>query len=169
MSEDDDYSGPASDIIDEIYKITENGVRTDRRIPQLCERALSLDPDCYPAHVLLGYYEMDRKNYDIMFDHFVKALELSNDPHNVYTWDSVIMALDDGLKDYGRLVQYLYKFYEREPELFVARYLARTLARKMNQKKAAVAVLNDYLGKHPEDKKAAKLKKKAEKGKWLWI
>ncbi len=169
MGDDEEYSGPATEIVTKLDKMTQDGDFTNKDLPRLCEQALVLDPKCFPAHVYLGYYEIDRKNHVKMFDHFLKALELSDRPYNVYTWDWVVMALDDGLKDYERLAVYLRRFYEKYPKLIQLRYLVRILGGKLGRKNEALAAVDDYLLKNPNDKKALKLRKKVEKGKWLWI
>ena len=130
-------------------------------IKEMAEKALTMNPSCYSAHVLLGYLDMDDSNLDGMQGHFLKALELAPDPYNEYTWDWVVMCLDDGLKDYKRLTGYLTRFYEKKPEGFVAQYLAKTYI-KLGQPQNAMSALQKHLTMFPEDKDTLKLKRKIE-------
>jgi tetratricopeptide (TPR) repeat protein len=164
MLSDDEYTGPAKETLKEIEKMFNKlGKYTWEDIRSKCEYAIGLDPSCYPTYVYLGIYEQDRKNYDKMEEYFFKALEVAENPHNAYTWDSVIMTLDDAMRDYERLVKYLQKFYDKQPNYFVIDYLTKTLWKKLNRKGEALSVLNKYLLDHPNDKKAVKLRKKMMK------
>lgn len=166
MLSDDEYTGPAREIIKEIGKMLNKlGKYTWEDIRSKCECAIGLDQGCYPAYVYLGIYEQDRKNYDKMQEYFFKGLEVAENPHNAYTWDSVIMTLDDAMRDYNRLVKYLQKFYNKKPDFFVINYLTRVLWKKLNNKEKALSLLNRYILEHPNDKKAIKLSKKMMKAK----
>jgi lipopolysaccharide biosynthesis regulator YciM len=132
------------------------------RVRAMADEALRLEPKCHSAHVLLGYLDMDDRNLPRMQEHFLKALEMAPDPHDEYTWDWVITCLDDGLKDYHRLAEYLTKFYERKPEEFVAAYLAETYM-KMSQKENALFIVNRHLSVNPDSKRMRKLMERIER------
>ena len=155
-----------SEVVDEAFEEYGNNFNSPEekaRIRAAVEGALNQTPGNAKAHVLLGYLDMDDKNLDGMYGHFVKALSLSQNPHNEYTWDYVIMCLDDGLKDYPRLADYLTRFYERQPDTFVVDYLARTYL-KLNRPREALMAASSHLSSFPDDKKIRKLKEKIEKG-----
>lgn len=161
MSKSEDYEGPAVNIIDEIEGMFEKAWGLDwERIRRACERAIAVDEKCFPAYIYLGHYEHDRRNYDRMEEHFMKALELAEDPFNAYTWDGAVLVLDDAMKDYERLARYLHTFYAKRPEFFVLKYLVNNLLKKLRRPEEALAYVNDYLQKHPNDRKALKLQKK---------
>jgi|GEM_PF-3543898 len=165
-SEKDD---PQSTINEAWDRYTHLSFKKERRNEQLseirkmAEQALSIDPKSVDAHVLLGYMEMEEKQYDRMEEYFLKALELSDDPYDELTWDAVIMCLDDGLKDYPRLARYLEKFYEKKKEYFVLEYLVNTYV-ELNHFDKALAMIDNYLLFSSKDrKKVEKLRSKIEK------
>ena len=121
------------------------------RVRTMAEEALRLKAECYEAYVLLGLLEMEEDDRNSMQNYFLKALELARDPFNEYTWDWIVTCLDDNLHDYPRLAGYLTRFYDRMPEEFVARYLAKIYI-KMNQRENALMILNEHLGANPESK-----------------
>ena len=132
------------------------------KIRSLLADALRLRPDIPAAYVILGHLEMDEKNLDRMQEYFLKALEVADDPYNAYTWDWVTTCLDDGLRDYRRLIGYLLRFYDREPESFVVDYLAKTYI-KIGEPENALRVLDRHLARFPDDAKVNKLRIKIQK------
>ena len=162
---DEKREKPPDDIIDQAFEEYSNNFNSPEnkvKIRATVEKVLSRNSGNAKAYVLLGYLEMDTGDLAGMYRHFVKALDKSSDPHNEYTWDYVIMCLDDGLKDFHRLADYLTRFYERKPEGFVVEYLAKTYLKLSEPQKALLAV-SRHLGNFPNDKKIRKLKEKIEK------
>ncbi len=153
------------EVVDEAFEEYSNNFSSPEdkaRIRATVESVLLDAPDNPKAHVLLGYLDMDNKNLDGMYGHFLAALDLSPDPRTEYTWDYVIMCLDDGLRDYARLADYLTRFYVKRPETFVVDYLAKTYL-KLNQSQKALMAASKHLGYFPDDKKIRKLREKIEK------
>jgi len=153
------------DFVDEAfdeYSKNFNSPEDRARIRAAVEGAMLQAPGNPKAHVLLGYLDMDNKNLDGMYGHFVTALQLSPDPYTEYTWDYVIMCLDDGLRDYNRLADYLSRFYERKPETFVVAYLAKAYL-KLNQPRKALMAASKHLISFPNDNKIRKMKEKIER------
>ena len=158
-----EYTGPAAGIIKDIEKrLTWLAKEKGRiEIEAKSREALRVDPKCYPAYVILGYCEHERRNYDRMDAYFLKALDVADQPYNVYTWEGVL----EGPLDHEIAVRYLQRFYEKQPEFFVVKYLIWELWKKLGRKQEALSLLNDYLLKHPDDKKAFKLRRKIETSK----
>lgn len=159
-----DYEGPAEEVVADIDKMLGKIEKYGwDALKNKSEYAIKIDRKCYPAYVYLGYYEHNMKNYEKMDEYFYKALELADKPSNVYTWDGVILTLDDAMKDYDRLVRYLQKFSEKHYEFFVVSYLSTTLWKKLNRTEEAIMLVNKYISSYPNDKKALKYRKKMMK------
>jgi tetratricopeptide (TPR) repeat protein len=124
-----------------------------------CKRALEIDTNCYPAYVYLGYCEQAKGNIGKMEEYYFKALEVADQPYNPFTWDGVIESTND--TDF--LLSYLQKTYEKAPAYHVVKPLARIHWKNHGNTQEALALLNDFLMKHPEHKKALKLRQRIEK------
>jgi tetratricopeptide (TPR) repeat protein len=148
---DIEYEGPAKELIIETAKwLNDWADYGSERLQFLCKDALGMDPKCFPAYIYLGLYEMEHKNLDKMEEHFLKALELADDPYNEFTWDWVVITLDDGLKEHARLARYLRRYCEKRPDLFAVTYLVRTLV-QLGQKSEALSFVDSHLENHPVD------------------
>ncbi len=146
-----EYEGPAKELVIELGKwLNDWPDYGSMKLWQKCNEALRMDPKCFPAHIYLGLYELEHKNRDRMEEHFLKALELADDPYNEFTWDWVVVTLGEGLKDHARLARYLRRYCEKRPDTFAVTYLARTLV-KLGQRSEALSVLESHLENHPAD------------------
>lgn len=126
-----------------------------------CEKALEMDPNYHPAYIILGAYYQQKGLLDKMDEYFYKGLKVSGPELDEYTWDWVIVTLDDGMKDYERLIKYMEKAMLKEPDNFgMRKYLVNTLWKKLNRFDDGIKVIVDYIKTHPDDKKAVKFKEK---------
>ena len=157
--------GSAEGIMDGVEKLFEDSWKLDwEKIKSECERAIAVDPNCYGAYIYLGSYEQQMGNYEKMDEYFFKGLELSGSPLDGYTWDSVITTLHDGMHDYERLVKYMKKAIEKEPDnIDIRRYLVDILWKKLGRIDEALEIVNEFLRIHSNDKKALKLQHKLMK------
>ncbi|MHA1962656.1 MAG: hypothetical protein ACW99U_20890 [Candidatus Thorarchaeota archaeon] len=165
------YSGKAKDVVRDIERLIENSpIRPSkwekhrRRLGDECQRAIKIDPNCYPAYFYLGIIEHMSGNNEGMLECFLKGLEVADEPYNWYTWaESITMLTETPNLNHSMMIRYLTAFYKKDPRFSVLRHLVRDLWKKQNRRDEALFFLSDYLQKNPEDRRALRLRKKIEK------
>ena len=157
--EPDDYSGPGLEIITsiELIRYTEEMDETHvDRIVSLCYTAIRVDPKCYPAYIVLGTMEFRKGNYDTMMEHYLKGLELCDEPtKSPYTTDEVYTSLYEGMleregeEDYRRIAEYEERFHEKSPHYDTLRTLTYIYTNELDDPDKAVGFIRDYVERSP--------------------
>jgi hypothetical protein len=181
------YSGPADDIV---ATIEESLHKADydpdssgwEHLRVLSEEALSLDPRCHSALVVLGVYHFERREYGMMEDRFIEALKVVENPFNGFTgpWPSwMFVTLIDGMtanegsvdegivervseRQFEAALRYHRNVLEADPRIRTLKPIVENLM-KNGMGSEALAEIDAYLVKHPEDRMTLRYRKKVER------
>jgi len=178
------YRGPADEVVASIeeylHKKDHNPTPEEwEHLLDLSQQAIEIDPRCHTAFVVIGTYHFERREYDLMEANFIKALDVVDDPDNMYTgnWPRWMMVtLYDGMsaqegqvndeivervveKQFEAYLRYRRRLLQEEPSFNNLKPIVKVLS-KNGMKDEAVKEIDQYLAHHPEDKKAARYKSK---------